>query len=261
MSQTLNSWIDMHAHLNMLKIPVEEALQLAKQNQIIKVLTIGTCPDDNPVVYKIAKEHFPFVQCCLGAHPHDAEKYTPQEEEYLLSMYDDPVVVGVGEIGLDYYYDNAPRETQRRVFRRMLEISIEKSLPVQIHTRDAESDTVEILKEFSGQVRGLLHCFTGSKDLCEKALDLGLNISLSGIVTFKSANELREVAQRLPLDRLHVETDAPFLTPVPHRGKNNHPAMVVHTAEFIAQLKGVSMSQLSEQTHSNAKLLFSKLVF
>ena len=162
-------------------------------------------------------------------------------------------------MGLDYYYSNATHDVQKKSFRRQLEIAVEHDMPVEIHTRDAEPDTVEILQEFGGKVRGLLHCFTGSQWLADQGLALGLNISISGIVTFKNADALRSVVKTIPLDRLHVETDAPFLAPMPHRGKSNEPALMVHTAQKVAELKGVTLEQLSEATNANAKKLFHKL--
>ena len=252
-------WIDIHAHMNMLDPEARVLLEWAEQQGVERIITIGTCPEDNPIAYNWAKEHSPRIFCCLGIHPHDADKYTPKAKEYLLSMYDDPLVVGVGEIGLDYYYETSPKEIQKSVFREMLSIAQLKKMPVQIHTRDAEQDTVSVLKEFKGQVAGTIHCFTGTQWLADEALALGLDISFSGIVTFKTAHELREVVKKVPLDRLHIETDSPFLAPMPHRGKQNNPSMMVHTAQCIADLKQVSLEELSCQTQTNAKKLFPKL--
>ncbi|MEO0334937.1 MAG: TatD family hydrolase, partial [Pseudomonadota bacterium] len=168
-------------------------------------------------------------------------------------------IVAVGELGLDFYYDNADRDVQRAVFRKQLQVAKDLQMPVEIHTRDAEEDTIKILKEFEGEVTGLIHCFSGTQWLADEALKLGFNISISGIVTFKKADELRAVVETLPIDRIHVETDSPYLAPVPKRGKQNLPEYVVHTAKFVSDLKGVSLAELEQQTRSNALKLFPKL--
>lgn len=255
----MNRWIDIHTHLNFLEHSPEEALRLAAQEGVERMITIGTCPDDHPVVLRLAETHAPQVYCTLGVHPHEAHLFDAATEKFLRDNLNHPRVVAVGEIGLDYYYDNSPRDVQQQAFRRQLEIAAEFSLPVEIHTRDAEQDTLDILSEFNGRVRGLIHCFTGTQELADGALDLGMNISFSGVVTFKNADALREVVKRVPLDRLHVETDAPFLTPVPFRGKKNTPAFVVHTAAAVAQLKQVPIEDLAQQTARNAKQMFKKL--
>lgn len=252
-------WMDIHAHLNMLETTPEETLRLAKEQGVEKVITIGTCPKDLPIVLDLAQKYAPDVYCTLGVHPHDAIEFDEECEKFILDNLSNDRVVAVGEIGLDYYYDNSPREKQREVFRRHLEIAIQYDLPVQIHTRDAEEDTVNILKEFGGKVKGVIHCFTGTQYLADECLKLGLNISISGVATFKSADELREVVRSLPLDRIHIETDSPFLAPVPFRGKKNMPAYVTATAQKVAELKGVTEKELSEMTNNNGLKLFSKI--
>jgi TatD DNase family protein len=254
-------WIDVHTHLNFLKgVTPEEAMAQARAEGVTRFITIGTEPADHPVVLDLATKYFPEVACTLGVHPHEGKIYTDEIHSYLDANVGRKEVVAVGEIGLDYYYDNSPREEQKETFRRQLSIAEKHRMPVEIHTRDAEADTIEILNEFRGKVNGIIHCFTGTQWLAEKALDLGFDISFSGVVTFKSAEELRTVARYVPLDRLHVETDAPFLTPMPHRGKSNVPAFVVHTAKAISDLKSVSMDQLQETTRANARRTFPKLV-
>ena len=255
----METWIDIHSHLNMMEMGDEKALEMALEAGVERIITIGTCPKDHPVVLKLAADHQPYVFCTLGVHPHDAELFDEAAEAFIVENLSSPRVVAVGEIGLDYYYDQAPRDVQQKVFRRQIEVAIENQLPVEIHTRDAEEDTVRILQEYQGRVQGLIHCFTGTQWLADEVLKLGMNISISGVVTFKKAEALREVVKSLPLDRIHVETDAPFLTPVPFRGKTNHPAHVVHTAKVVADLKGVSLTELSEQTKKNALKMFSKL--
>ena len=255
----MNQWIDVHAHLNMLEAPPEETLQACLASGVERVVTIGTCADDHPVVVELAKKLQPHVYCTLGVHPHDAADYTDAVETFMRSHLNDPEVVAVAEIGLDYYYDHSPRDQQKQIFRRQLELAREFGLPVEIHTRDAEPDTIDILKPFAGQVSGLIHCFTGTQWLADHALSLGFDISFSGIVTFKNADELRKVVKSVPLDRLHVETDAPFLTHVPFRGKKNSPEYVVHVAEKVAEIKGVTMAELAAQTKANAKKMFPKI--
>lgn len=253
------SWIDVHTHLNMLEISVEEALEAATQNQVQRLITIGTCPDDLPTVLALGKQYFPQVSCTLGIHPHEAELYSAQMDAYIRQHATEPYVVAIGETGLDYHYNQAPHDVQIAAFRAQLQIAKDLNLPVEIHTRDAESDTALILKDFSGTKRGLLHCFTGTWEMAKAGLDCGYDISISGVSTFKNAGDLREVIRQVPIDRLHVETDAPFLAPVPHRGRKNQPAFVIHTAQLVAELKGVSLEELSRQLQLNAQSLFTKM--
>lgn len=253
-------WIDLHAHLDRLEEGVEGAIQLAKQNQVKKIVTIGTEPNDLPLVLSIAQKHYPDVYCTLGIHPHDGIKYNQDAEKFILENIHHKEVVAVGEIGLDYYYNHSEKNEQLKAFRAQLEIAQKSNMPVEIHTRDAEQDTVDLLKEYPG-VNGLIHCFTGTRWLAEQCLNLGFNISISGVVTFKNAHDLRETVKMIPLDRIHVETDAPFLAPVPMRGKQNTPAYVVHTAKVVAELKGITLEQLAAQTRQNAMKLFPKIVW
>ncbi|KHD87443.1 MAG: TatD related DNase [Bdellovibrio sp. ArHS] len=252
-------WIDIHAHLNMLEEGVDAAIAHAKAAGVRKIITIGTEPGDHPIVLDIARKYYPDVYCTLGVHPHDGKAYSEEAGRFIEQHSSEPCVVAIGEIGLDYYYDQSPREQQKEAFRAQLEIAKRTKLPIEIHTRDAEEDTIAILKEFQGDVTGVVHCFTGTEWLAKQALDVGLNISISGVVTFKNADSLRQTVKMLPLDRIHVETDAPFLAPIPMRGKKNTPAYVVHTAKFVAELKGVSEEQLCEQTRLNALKMFPKI--
>jgi TatD DNase family protein len=257
---TTHSWIDMHAHLDRLEHSAEEAIRLASEQNIQRIITIGTEPNDLALVLSIAEKFYPKVFCTLGVHPHEGVLYTDEAEKYIRENAPRKEVVAIGEIGLDYYYEHSPRDPQKEAFRRQLQLASELDMPVEIHTRDAEPDTVDILNEFQGRVTGLIHCFTGTQWLAEKALDLGFNISISGVVTFKNADELRKVVQYIPLDRIHVETDSPFLAPIPHRGKKNTPAYVVHTAKVVAELKGITEEKLAEATTANALKLMKKLV-
>lgn len=250
---------DIHAHLDMLEDSPEVTIQKAKVAGVEKIFTIGTEPADFDFVLKTAKQFYPDVYCTLGVHPHHGVVYTEEVGAFIKKHLHEKEVVAVGEIGLDYFYKNSPPEAQKEAFRKQMMIAEKYQMPVQIHTRDADEDTVEILKEFQGKVFGVIHCFTGSEWLAKQCLDLGWNISFSGVVTFKNADALRQVCKMVPLARMHVETDAPFLSPVPKRGQKNTPAHVVHTAELVAHLKNVSLEKLSEITSANARQLFPKI--
>ena len=256
----MQEWIDVHCHLDHLEGGAAEALKLAQAAGVKNLITIGTEPEDLPLVMQLAEQFAPFVFCTIGIHPHEGVKYSAEVGQFLRKNASHPRVVAIGEIGLDYYYNQSPKEEQIFAFREQLKIAEEVGLPVEIHTRDAEEDTISILKEFKGRVHGLIHCFTGTEWLAKEALDLGYNISISGVVTFKNAESLRKIVKDIiPIDRIHVETDAPFLAPVPMRGRPNTSAYVVHTAQVVADLKNVSLQTLSEQTKKNALTLFKKL--
>ncbi len=257
----MQEWIDVHCHLDRLEGGPEFALNLALAAGVKRIITIGTEPADLPIVIALAEKHAPHVFCTIGVHPHDGVKYNAEVGAFLRQNASHPRVVAIGEIGLDYYYNQSPKEEQLTAFHEQMKIAAETGLPVEIHTRDAEDDTIRILEEYKGQVKGIIHCFTGTGNLAQKALDCGYNISISGVVTFKNAESLRDTVKNIiPLDRLHVETDAPFLAPVPQRGKSNTSAYVVHTAQVVADLKNVSLQTLSEQTKKNAEKLFFKLL-
>ena len=251
-------WLDVHTHLHMLEGDVDSQLQAAHAAGVAGVITIGTTPEDNSTVVAHAEKYFPKVACAVGIHPHDSSHITAAAEADLRAWAKKPCVVAIGEIGLDYYYENSEPHLQKQAFRSQLEIAKEAGLPVEIHTRDAEADSYELLKEFSPAVRGVIHCFTGTLPFAKQMLDLGYNISFSGIVTFKNADSLREVLNYVPLDRLHIETDAPFLAPVPQRGKKNIPAFLPHTAQFVSTLKNVPLEKLSEQLWQNAMQMFPR---
>ena len=252
-------WIDIHAHLDMLEDPPEVAVQKARDQGVKKIITIGTEVPDHPLVLGFAEKFPGEVYCTLGIHPHHGSTWNDDVEKSIVTHLNNPSVVAVGEIGLDYYYLQSGKELQQEAFRRQLQLAIDYNLPVEIHTRDAEDDTIEILNEFKGRVQGVIHCFTGTWKLAEKCLDFGYNISMSGVVTFKNANDLREVCKKIPLDRLHVETDAPFLAPVPQRGKKNTPSFVIHTGQFVADLLNVPTEELAYRTTQNAFSLFKKM--
>lgn len=243
----------------MLEDSPEVSIQKAQANGVERIITIGTEPPDHQLVLDIAKKHFPIVACTIGVHPHHGSVWSQEVHDFLIQNIPNKEVVAVGEIGLDYFYKNSPPEPQKEAFRAQLQIAADTKMPVEIHTRDAEADTVEILREFKGKVRGVIHCFTGTAWLAQQCLDLGFNISMSGVVTFKNADDLRKTCQMIPLDRIHVETDSPFLAPVPQRGQKNTPAFVVHTAAVVADLHKISVEELSRRTNENARQLFHKL--
>src|SRR5215510_4994456 len=196
-----------------------------------------------------------------GVHPHEASLYDEVMERKLLAMSDHEKVVGWGEIGLDYHYDHSPRDAQRLVFRRQLRLALESRLPAIIHTREAEDDTIQILREDWAEaggdvVGGIIHCFTGTQRLADAAIGMGFHISFSGVLTFKNAADLREVAPCVPMERLLVETDCPYLAPLPHRGKRNEPAFVRETAAKLAELKGIDVEEIARVTGGNFKRLF-----
>jgi TatD DNase family protein len=257
----MQEWIDVHCHLDRLEGGPEVALKKAIDAGVNRIITIGTEPADLPLVMQLAEKFSPHVFCTIGVHPHDGVKYNAEVGEFLRKNASHPRVVAIGEIGLDYHYNQSPKEEQLVAFREQMQIAAEVGLPVEIHTRDADEDTIKILQEFEGKVKGIIHCFTGTPYLATEALKVGYNISISGIVTFKNAESIRSTVRDIvPLDRLHVETDAPFLSPVPMRGKSNTSAYMVHTAQVVADLKNVSLQTLSLQTKKNAEKIFFKLL-
>ncbi len=254
-------WTDVHTHFHMLDIDIETALSHAQLAKVERFINIGTCPDDLQKVLSMTKKYYPKMTCALGIHPHHAKEYDQEVENFIKkTSAHQKEVIAIGEIGLDFYYEHSPRSIQNEVFIKQMQLAHDLKLPVEIHTREAESETKKVLKEFQGKVSGLLHCFTGSYDLAKYALDMGFNISISGVVTFKNSNELCNTVQRLPKDRIHIETDAPFLAPVPMRGKKNEPAFLIHTAQRVAELLKINTSELMKQTDQNTKRLFKLLV-
>ena len=254
--------VDSHCHLDFPDYAgeVEGVMARARAAGVGVCLSIGTELSRFPGVRAVA-EKFPDVWCSVGVHPHEAEKELLGDAAPLLAEAGHPKVAGIGETGLDYYYEHSPRQAQAANFRAHIAAGRQTKLPVIVHTRDADDDTIAILEEemAQGAFTGLIHCFTGTQQLADAALRLGLYISVSGIATFKNSGALRDVIKTVPLDRLLVETDAPFLAPMPHRGKTNEPAFVVHTARMLADLKGVSESELAAATTANFFRLFTKI--
>jgi TatD DNase family protein len=254
--------VDSHCHLDFKEFAPEldAVVARAKQAGVGVCVSIGTKLPQFPNVRAVA-ERFADVWCSVGVHPHEAEAEPLDGPQILIAHAAHPKVVGIGESGLDYYYEHSPREAQRTNFRHHIAAARETGLPLIVHTRDADDDTIEILQGEMARApfTGLLHCFTGTRRLAEAAIALGLYISVSGIATFKNSSELRGVLKDVPRDRLLVETDAPFLAPVPHRGKRNEPSYVVHTAAMLAELTGATPEELADATTENFFRLFTKV--
>jgi TatD DNase family protein len=255
-------FVDSHAHIDGEEFEADrdEVVARARGAGVRAILNVGTGdPHGGNFERAVAvAERYEGVYASVGVHPHDARLYDEAAERLLLEFIRGRRVVAVGEIGLDYHYDNSPRDVQREVFARQLRLARAEGLPVIIHSRDADEETLEILRtEYEGTERGgVMHCFGGGPALAEGALALGFYISFAGNVTFKKADALREVARTVPLERLLVETDCPYLAPVPHRGRRNEPAYVVETARFLAELRGVRDEELGRTTSENFLRLF-----
>ncbi|HEY4343229.1 MAG TPA: TatD family hydrolase [Parvibaculum sp.] len=254
--------VDSHCHLDFpdFAAEVDEVVARAHEAGVGLMVTISTKVSEFDKVRAIA-ERFPNVYCSVGIHPHEAATEPETDTATLVKLAAHPKVVGIGETGLDYYYEHSPRGPQMRCFRAHIAAARETGLPLIVHTRDADEDTAAVLSEEMGKgvFPGLLHCFTSSPALAAHALGLGFYISLSGILTFKSAAELQETARSVPLDRLLVETDSPYLAPIPKRGKRNEPSFVVHTAAKLAEIKGVGADDLACQTSENFLRLFRRV--
>jgi TatD DNase family protein len=253
--------VDSHCHLDFEDFAPEreEVIARARRAGVGTMLTICTKVTEFEQVRGIAEAH-PDIWCSVGIHPHEAAHQPETQTATLVELARHGKVVGIGETGLDFHYDHSPRARQEQVFRAHAAAARATGLPLIVHTRNADERTAEVLAEEAGQgpLTGVIHCFSSGRQLAEKAVSLGFYISLSGIVTFKKAEELRAIAADVPLDRLLIETDAPYLAPIPHRGKRNEPAYVVHTAAVVAELKGVTSEELAQRTSDNFFRLFAK---
>lgn len=253
--------IDSHCHLDYPGLVEDRAgvLARARAASVGGMVNIATRAAEWAQVRATAEAE-PDVWATVGIHPHEADGHADVDARMLIEAAEPPKVVGVGETGLDYHYDRSDRAAQRALFREHIRAARATGLPLIVHTREAEADTVAILTDEyeDGPFTGLIHCFTASADLARAVLPLGFLISMSGIVTFRKAVELQEIARELPLDRLLVETDAPFLAPVPHRGRTCEPAHVADTARFIADLRGIAPDRLAEATTANFRALFTR---
>ena len=255
--------IDTHAHLDYphLADQLDNVLERANDAGVKQIISIGVklSTADAPKAIAEAHDH---IWCSVGIHPHEAENEPLScDVDAIKQAADHPKCVAIGEAGLDYFYDNAPRERQALSLRAQIQVARELDLPIIIHSRDADEDMAAILEDEyqKGAYRGVLHCFSSGAALAERALAIGFYVSFSGIVTFKSATELQAIAKQIPRDRLLVETDAPYLAPVPMRGKKNEPAFTRYTAEYLAELRDISVEELAEITTQNAQNLFTKM--
>lgn len=257
-------YIDSHAHIEMSDFDAdrEAVIQRALDAGVEIIVCVGdgdVANDSHSAAFRLA-EQYPFIYTTVGVHPHEARLLDDDLYARLKDLSEHPKVIAWGEIGLDYHYDNSPREVQREAFRRQLQMARERGLPVSIHTREAEADTLEILNAEwrDSEVSGVIHCFTGTRGFAEAAVELGFLISFSGVVTFKKAEDLRETARAIPIEKILIETDSPFLAPVPYRGRRNEPAYVVETARAIAELRGIDAEELGLTTSRNFRRMFKQ---
>ncbi len=255
--------VDTHCHLDPQYFPSgpDEALARAREAGVGGFVVIGVGTDLAPAraAVALAKRMTDRASAAVGVHPHDAVTLDDTAYAELAALTAEPEVVAVGEIGLDYHYDHSPRDVQRAAFARLIGLARERKKPIVIHTRNAPADTIDILTaEGARDVGGVIHCFSEDQPFAEKALDLGFDLSFSGIVTFKTSLAVQQVARWAPLDRILVETDSPYLAPIPKRGKPNEPAYVVHTARRVAELRGIAFEALAEATTVNAERTFRR---
>ncbi len=253
--------IDSHCHLDFPELlgDLGGGVRRAREADVGEMLSICTRLDRFAALRELVAAH-ESIWCSVGVHPHEADEADTELTAALLEAAKDPKVVAIGETGLDYYYKHSAREAQCESFRHHIDVARETALPVVIHSRDADDDMADLLSENMkrGAFCGVIHCFTSSQRLAETALEFGLYISFSGIVTFKNATAIRDVARTVPPNRLLIETDSPYLAPVPHRGRTNEPSFVAHTAAFMADLLGMSLDSLAALTTQNFRNLFSK---
>lgn len=251
-------FIDSHAHLEMKEFNRDrsEVLARALQAGVRHIITVGTTLSDCAKALSIARQYDP-VYAAVGIHPHEVKSIDPQSYDTLKTLAKEDKVVAYGEIGLDFFRNLSPRDIQIRRFGEQLELADELDLPVVIHDREAHSETMTMLRAWKGRKRGVVHCFSGDKAMARTCIDLGFFISIPGPITFPKSDRLREIVRDIPINRLLIETDAPYLTPHPHRGKRNEPAYVVHTARAIADLKGLLLDEVGQITSQNTKEIFS----
>ena len=252
--------IDSHAHIQGKDYADEREAVIARARAagVEKIIAVGGAGDMSSNTEAVAlADAFPDVYATVGMHPHDAKDVGEDELRELRNLTSHPKVVAVGETGLDYFYNHSPREVQRRVFTHFIHMARDIGLPLVVHERDAAQEAAELLRSEGGaNLHGVIHCFTGTYDAACAYLDLGFYISFTGIITFKNAEPLREVVRKVPLERMLVETDSPFLTPVPHRGKRNEPAFVRLVAETVAEVKGIHFDEVARATSGNCAALF-----
>jgi len=252
--------IDSHAHIQGKEYAgeIDAVIARARDAGVETIIAVGGAGDMSSNSEAVAlAARFENVYATVGMHPHDAKDVGFDELKTLSELASSPKVVAVGETGLDYYYNHSPHDVQRRVFAQFIQMACDTQLPIVVHERDAAQQAVELLRnEGAGKLRGVIHCFTGNYEAARAYLDLGFYLSFTGIITFKNAEPLREVVRKVPLEKIFVETDSPFLTPVPHRGKRNEPAYVRFVAETIAKVKRVDLAEVARLTTANVKTLF-----
>ena len=252
--------VDSHCHLNYkpLILNLPNVIKNCKENKVEKILSIGTTFKNSETSVHITNK-YKELYTTIGIHPHEADNDI-KNFKYLINLFDIPnKIIGVGETGLDYYYENSKKNTQIDLFQRHIDLAKIKKIPVIVHTRSADTDTYDIIKKNinNSSTKFLIHCFSGNLEFCKKLLDLGCYISFSGIITFKNSNNLRDVVKTVPLDRILVETDSPYLSPVPLRGSSNVPANVKYIAECLAKIKKISFDEISKLTTNNFYDLFN----
>ncbi len=248
--------IDSHAHLVSLEEDLGDILKRAKENEVEKIVSISSDIPSTQSTIELSNQ-YSHVFATTGVHPHNADKMNDEVRDRIDHFATHDRVVAIGETGLDYFYVNSEKDVQINSFTEQIKISHKHNLPIIIHVRDAHADMVRILSEENlADPPGVIHCFTGDYDLAKKYLDLGFYISFSGIVTFNRSEELRDVARQIPAERILIETDSPYLAPVPHRGKPNEPSFVKHVAETVAEVRRISLKELAELTKANAERLF-----
>jgi len=255
------SLFDTHCHLDDKRFAddFDGVLARARAAGVTRIATIGCCSsvETVPRALNVARAHADWVVATSGVHPHDAQHWSPELAQAIVDVAADPLIVAIGEAGLDFHYDNSPREAQKQAFRDQIALAKQVKKPLIIHTRSAPEDTLAILREEQARdVGGIIHCFSETPDFAKAALDMGFMSSFSGIVTFKNAVEVREAARVQPLDSLLIETDAPYLAPIPFRGRRNEPAYVAHTADCIAALRGIDPAEVRERSFENALRVF-----
>jgi TatD DNase family protein len=249
--------IDTHAHLEMEAFDSdrEEVLKRAAEAGLTAIVTVGTTLTDCEKAVALARR-YPPVYAAVGIHPHEVKGIDAETYDALRVLARQDKVVAIGEIGLDFFYNLSPQEVQLRRFAEQLDLAEELDMPVIIHDREAHAETLRILRLRKGRLRGVLHCFSGDQTMARECLEVGFYLSVAGPVTYRKADQLREVARNVPLDRLLIETDAPYLAPQPHRGKRNEPAYVVETAGCLAEIRGLPVGELIRLTAANARRLF-----
>jgi TatD DNase family protein len=252
--------IDTHAHLTFEQLAdnVDEVLLRSKEAGVTSWITVGTDPEQNQKVIELA-EKYDNLYAAVGIHPHEAKDVTTDTMIHLIKLAEYPKVVAIGETGLDYHYDHSPREEQKSVFINHLQIAGELKLPVIIHSREAFDETIEIVDEFAGQIEKIVfHCFTGTADQAQTIIDKGFYISFTGAVTFKNAKNVRQAAEAVPIEKMMIETDCPYMSPEPMRKQRiNEPALLVYTAEFLAELKGLLPEEFADITTATAQRFFA----